>query len=390
MLTTCFYWDLYLFGGCANNLNQQRLVLKRLILMEIAEDDLLRYLGDAASEGYFVFSVVERKALYLSKAFKRIWNLEEAGTKLNAERLWQLIHPEDTAYIRECLEALKKKEKVKAEFKILRGEEIRYIDGHAYPIGADGSLIAGYIADVTDVKSNVFYAEKINARKNAMLAVLAHDLKEPVAVINMMASAIKGDAAVVGNTTILNHIKVIEELCARNIALIKDLMQREFLESPELGLRKERADMVNAMADILRQYKSSESVIEREFVFVADAESIYATVDMLKIAQSVNNLIVNAIKFTPQGGRIELKVIDKGDNVQLAVSDNGIGIPDDLKPYLFDHRTRAHRLGLRGEEGGGIGLSIIKLLVELHAGNVWVESREGKGSTFFIELPKGV
>jgi signal transduction histidine kinase len=240
------------------------------------------------------------------------------------------------------------------------------------------------------MKNNIFYAEKINARKNAMLAVLAHDLKEPVAVINMMASAIKGNAAVAGNTAILNNIQVIEDLCARNITLIKDLMQQEFLESPEIGLRKERLDMVKSVGDIVKQYQDSESVIVKQFVFKHDKEQVYAVLDMLKIAQCVNNLIINAIKFTHPGGLIEVTLSEQTDTVQLAVSDNGIGIPEDLKPYLFEHRTSAHRQGLRGEEGAGIGLSIIRLLVELHGGKVWVDSEEGKGSTFYIELPKGL
>ena len=358
--------------------------------MDIADDDLLKRMGDVAHEGYFVFSLIESKALYLGDAFKRIWNLTGPVDKLCAERFWQMIHPDDTAYVRECLEAVKRKEKVKSEFRIFPGGQVRYIQAHVYPIGADGDLIAGYMADITDMRNNIFYAEKINARKNAMLAVLAHDLKEPVAVINMMASAIKSNSAVAGNTAILNNIKVIEDLCARNIALIKDLMQKEFLESPEVGLRKERLDMVKSVGDIVKQYQDSESVIIKQFVFTPDKEQVYAVVDMLKIAQCVNNLIVNAIKFTPPGGLIEVTLKEQADTVQLEVSDNGIGIPEALKPYLFEHRTRAHRPGLRGEEGAGIGLSIIRLLVDLHRGKVWVHSEEGKGSSFYIELPKGL
>lgn len=358
--------------------------------MDITENDLLKRLGDVANEGYFVFSLAENKFVYLSDAFKQIWNLPETDGRVNAELFWQLIYPDDIAYIRECLAALKRGEKIKAELRILPKAGMRYVEVKAYPMDSGGMLVGGCVADITDMKNNIFYAEKINARKNAMLAVLAHDLKEPVAVINMMASAIKSNSAVAGNTAVLNNIQVIEDLCARNITLIKDLMQKEFLESPEVGLRMERLDMVKSVGDIVKQYKDSESVIVKQFAFTHDKEQVYAVLDMLKIAQCVNNLIVNAIKFTPPGGLIEVTLTEQADTVQLAVSDNGIGIPEELKPYLFEHRTRAHRPGLRDEEGAGIGLSIIRLLVELHGGKVWVHSEEGKGSTFYIELPKGL
>ena len=357
--------------------------------MKVANDDLLRHLGDVAEQGYFVYNLAEERVLYCGSAFHNIWGVSPNDVEQQPQILRQAVHPDDLVYLSERLAALLAGGQIKTEFRILANGNLKYIELNAYLTGADNSLVIGYISDITGIKDNMFYAEKINARKNAMLAVIAHDLKEPVAIINLMASALKNDPTVADNNVLMSHIKIIQDLCDRNISLINDLMQKEFLESPEISLRKERSELVNAVTDIVRQYQNGENVLERQFIFTANAERIYATLDALKIAQVINNLIANAIKFTPVGSLIEVRLEDRNDMIQISVSDNGIGIPAELQPYLFERRTRAHRLGLRGEPGAGIGLSIIKLLVELHEGNVWMKSQEGVGSTFYIELPKG-
>ncbi|MDB5120333.1 MAG: phosphate regulon sensor protein PhoR [Sphingobacteriales bacterium] len=104
--------------------------------------------------------------------------------------------------------------------------------------------------------------------------------------------------------------------------------------------------------------------------------------------QVINNLISNAIKFTADDGVIEVDIKDQQQTVMIAVRDNGIGISEDMHPYLFDRFTKAIRTGLRGEEPVGLGMSIIKTIIELHNGTIYFESKENEGSIFFIETPK--
>lgn len=111
-------------------------------------------------------------------------------------------------------------------------------------------------------------------------------------------------------------------------------------------------------------------------------------IDSLKLMQVMNNLISNAIKFTPENGVIEVEIEDKQASVQIVVRDNGIGIPEELQPYLYDKFTRARRRGLNGEDAVGLGMSIIKTIIELHGGNIRLESKENEGSAFFITIPK--
>jgi two-component system sensor histidine kinase VicK len=104
--------------------------------------------------------------------------------------------------------------------------------------------------------------------------------------------------------------------------------------------------------------------------------------------QVINNLISNAIKFTPDGGRIELAVAQEPGRVLISVADDGIGIPEALQPVLFERFTPARRSGLRGEKTTGLGMSIIKTIVGLHEGRIICQSTENEGSTFTIELPR--
>src|SRR5690606_32111644 len=104
--------------------------------------------------------------------------------------------------------------------------------------------------------------------------------------------------------------------------------------------------------------------------------------------QVINKLVSNSMKFTPDGGTITVKIEDKQDSVLFTVADNGIGIPKKYHHELFEKFTHARRPGLRGEPSTGLGMSIIKTIVEWHNGKIWFDSKENEGTTFFIQLPK--
>ncbi|WP_227006387.1 sensor histidine kinase [Rufibacter latericius] len=110
--------------------------------------------------------------------------------------------------------------------------------------------------------------------------------------------------------------------------------------------------------------------------------------DEYKFSQVVNNLFSNAIKFTEDDGVIAIDLTERDGSVLITVQDDGVGIPEKFQGELFEKFTRARRPGLRGEPTTGLGMSIIKTIVEWHGGTIRFESEEGKGSTFYIELPK--
>jgi two-component system phosphate regulon sensor histidine kinase PhoR len=106
------------------------------------------------------------------------------------------------------------------------------------------------------------------------------------------------------------------------------------------------------------------------------------------IEEMIVNLLLNAIKYTPAKGAVEIRAIDKGDSVQIEVADTGIGIPADEIPRVFDEFFRGAKAKKMERDGTGLGLSIAKQIVKRHNGRIWVESTQGEGSTFKLTLPR--
>lgn len=349
-------------------------------------------MGNLSADVYFIADTVNNTFHYLSPAFATIWELNADAVKKNPKLLLDSIRQEDRIHVRNCyLDLLENGRANNVEFRIITpsGAE-KYIRSSIFILSGQnqGDTIAGIAGDFSVIRRNIFYMEKINARKNSMLEILAHDLKGPIGTINMLASSIRREVAVAENTQVIEAAKYIQEICKRNITLIRDLVNAEFLESSEAELRKERADLVWEINDVIQNYKRAEDVLVKTFSLTSSAEKIYIGLDSLKFMQVINNLISNAIKFTYDNGLIKVDIMDQGKTVLITISDNGIGIPEHLQPYLFDKFTRARRTGLRGEEPVGLGMSIIKAIVEMHGGHITFNSRENEGTSFYIELPK--
>jgi signal transduction histidine kinase len=106
------------------------------------------------------------------------------------------------------------------------------------------------------------------------------------------------------------------------------------------------------------------------------------------IEEAIANLLANSVKYTPQGGRIDITINDKGRDLLIQIKDTGIGIPKDEIPRLFEEFYRGKNAKKIEKMGTGLGLSIAKEIVDMHNGKIWAESEEGRGSTFYIKLPK--
>jgi two-component system sensor histidine kinase VicK len=351
----------------------------------------IEQVGALSDDVYFVFDEQMAAFTYISTAFQQVWKMSPFKVKENPELLFETVHPEDRNYVKHYLLQVENNKGNKIEFRILLEDgtekwiQLKVMDVEE---SQGKHLTVGIAVDITVTKTNILYAEKINARKNSTLEILAHDLKTPLGMINMMASAIQKVSLSKGDDNIVNYVELIQNLCARNIALIRHIVNQEFQESTEVDLRKERSDIVWGITDIINNYKRSADIIFKNFKITSSSEKLYIEMDSLKLMQVFNNLISNALKFTPDYGIIEINIEEKDVTVLVTVSDNGIGIPKELHANLFDKFTRAQRVGLKGEKPVGIGMSIIKTIVELHQGEIWFESAEGQGSVFYVEIPK--
>jgi two-component system sensor histidine kinase VicK len=182
-------------------------------------------------------------------------------------------------------------------------------------------------------------------------------------------------------------INSIERISRNSVAMIRNLLNQEFLESANAELVLRRNNIVRTISETIEEYKRSENTLQRTFNFSASTDVIQIDIDETKVVQAIINLISNAIKFTQENGIIDISIKEVDNTVLLTVSDNGIGIPEKYHDSLFDKFTRARRTGLHGEVSHGLGMSIIKSIIDWHHGHIWFESKESEGTTFYIRLP---
>ncbi|WP_145856995.1 PAS domain-containing sensor histidine kinase [Pedobacter suwonensis] len=352
--------------------------------------ELFCNLGNRSLDGYFIFNGAAQNFSYLNRSLSNIWELDSDEVTIDPKLLIERVHPEDLTHVQACYkECIKEETENKYEFRLQFPEREKFVRVSVFAV-TDGEVkfLVGTVEDITVMRHNQIHIEQINARKNITLEVLAHDLKEPLGMMKLIASSMKEGVAQTGDERMINSLAFIQDMCERNLLLVRSMVNKEFLKSSVVEIRKERADLVWELRDVVRFYKRSKLGKMKHIKFTSSAEQIYLRLDSMKFIQVINNLISNSIKFTADYGTITIHAEEYESTVLISVADDGIGIPEELQAGLFNHLPETLRPGLKGEESGGFGMGIIKAIVDLHQGKIWFESKTGAGTTFYIELPK--
>lgn len=226
--------------------------------------------------------------------------------------------------------------------------------------------------------------ESTAAEKDRIMKAVSHDMRSPVnsalALLEIFESTVEEPTK-----DQQEYIHLMRKSGEQALNLTKDLLEvvtlsKEKLETELTDITKELGERIK-----LLQFKAAEK--EQRIVFDAPTNHISAHVNKEKILRVVGNLVNNAVKFSPIAGEIKVSLKDVQDHFVIEVADSGIGIPDNIKDKVFDLFSEAKRYGTLGEQPFGLGLSISKQITEAHGGKIWFESTEGKGTTFFVEIP---
>lgn len=246
-------------------------------------------------------------------------------------------------------------------------------------------LIAGNVSNITDEIHNADAVGRYANKKNSILNILSHDLRGPLGIAEAISQALQKESA---DPRFLKSIQAISGIIKQSMSLIADLIERELVETIDVELFKRRIDLVIKIKEYIDECRRSESITKRSFHLSCSQEEIYIDLDEAKFMQVLNNLMSNALKFTKDGSTISITIQEQADSVLITFSDNGIGIPQTFHAGLFEKFTEARRRGLKGEPTLGLGLFLVKTIIEWHNGNIWFESKENEGTTFYIEIPK--
>lgn len=222
--------------------------------------------------------------------------------------------------------------------------------------------------------------------RDQFLAVVSHDLKNPLGSISMSAELIKTSLSAkdLDEIQILKYLEIIERNAASMHRMISDLLDIERMANGKLDLKMESCDVASLLAECKDLF--SPIVAKKSFTLEVEAseDSFVTLADHDRIFQVLSNLIGNALKFTPEGGRINLSAQLKNKMIEISVADNGPGIPEEKRAKIFDRFTQLEGNDRRGL---GLGLFISKWIIEAHGGKINVTSEVGKGSTFSFTLP---
>lgn len=225
---------------------------------------------------------------------------------------------------------------------------------------------------------------ELDTLKSELIASVSHELRTPLTSVLSLVELLTGDA--LPETERKEIIVVIQRNATRLRRLIADILLFSSLESNGVELLREQVDVAKLVAECVESHQS-EAAERGLSVTMSVQSSSRVTGDSMRLAQVFDNLISNAIKFTGSGGRIRVSVYRADRSVVIDVADNGLGIKAGEVPAIFEAFGRSSTATASQIPGTGIGLSIVRRLVELHGGSVSVDSTEGVGTTFQVHLP---
>jgi two-component system phosphate regulon sensor histidine kinase PhoR len=230
--------------------------------------------------------------------------------------------------------------------------------------------------------------KKLEAVRKDFVANVSHELRTPLSVIKGYVETLVDGHQEIPFDDRDRFLKTIQRHTERLNSLLEELLVLSRLESINPGVHRESVDLQQLFASIIDDYRGRPAAADHELRLAVDPAHGEVFVDPLKITQVVENLLDNALKYTPKGSRIHLGTRLQGvGEIIVNLRDNGPGIPAEDLPHLFERFYRVDKGRSRDTGGTGLGLSIVKHIVQLHGGRVWVESRQGEGTTFFFSLP---
>ncbi len=248
-------------------------------------------------------------------------------------------------------------------------------------IKKDNGALNGIIAVLHDVTEQ----EIVEMERREFVSNVSHELRTPLTTMRSYLEALQ-EGAVLDEKLRTKFLDVTQNETERMIRLVNDLLQLSKLDSKDYTIEQQRTDFIEFLNRIIDRFEMSKKQNIR-IIRNLPKNVIIAYIDRDKLTQVIDNIISNAMKYSPEGGAITFSVLRVGDYLKASISDQGVGIPKDNLSKVFHRFYRVDRARSRKLGGTGLGLAIAKEMIEAHGGNIWAESEWNKGTTITFTLP---
>ncbi|MBM7617648.1 two-component system sensor histidine kinase VicK [Weissella uvarum] len=250
---------------------------------------------------------------------------------------------------------------------------------------------SGFVSGIVVVLHDVTEQYRIDAERRQFVSNVSHELRTPLTSVKSYVDALQ-EGAIDDPQLAHNFLDVIQDETTRMIHMVNDLLELSRMDSGTMQVENEFvniAELFNYILDRFDMIIANDEQPEKTYSIHREIpkSEIWVELDPSKFTQVIDNIMNNAIKYSPDGGVITAKMDDEQTDVVLSIADQGLGIPNKDVNHVFDRFFRVDKARSRAQGGTGLGLAISKEIIERFGGKIWVESVEGQGSTFFISLP---
>ena len=331
---------------------------------------------------------IHRNQLLWSDESYRIYGIP-LGLPLTYEIFLSAVHPDDREYVDRMWMAALQGAPYDIEHRIVVGGKVKWVREKAeLEVDGQGQVLGGFgtTQDITSLKQAEQALVEADQRKDAFLAMLAHELRNPL-------TPIRNAAHVLGHLeTREPRVRWAQQIIERQVdyltRLVDDLLDVSRIVRDKVALKMTRVELATVVDQALVMARPLIDAMEHRVEISLPPHPVLLEGDSVRLAQVLLNLLDNAAKYTPKGGRIDIAASVIGPVIELKLRDNGVGIPPELLPQIFDLFQQGERTLDRSQGGLGIGLTLAKRLVEMHGGLLEAYSAgAGHGTEFTIWLP---
>ncbi|MBG0817684.1 ATP-binding protein [Planomonospora sp. ID82291] len=342
-------------------------------------------------------------------AFRTVYTSSDTGGRSGARSVGDVripepalsrVHPEDRAAVDAYLHALASGRAAEAVFRIRGPDDVtRRFWCRARPRREDGRLfVDGISSDVTEhyrleeererllaeEQEQVHRLRDLDRMKDELVAVVSHELRSPIGAIRGYTEMLLDDPDLAGERRSLTE--VIDRESEHLRRLVDDLLDLARFDAGRVGIDLREVSLARLVRTAVDDHRPA-TAVKRLTVTADVVGGLSVRADPVRLRQALDNLLSNAIRYTPVGGSVTVTAEGKGDETIISVADTGIGVPAEEYPRLFDRFFRASTAQEAGVEGTGLGLAVTRAIVEAHGGSVAAAPRKGGGTVFTVRLP---